>query len=370
MGKTAEEKINKLGFGFLRLPKAEGSYDFTTVNEMVDRFMEQGTRYFDTCYTYLDGNSERGIKECVVKRYPRESFLLADKLPGYFCKTYRDCRKYFEIEKERCGVSYFDVYMLHWLNREHYEIAKRLRQFDFLQELKDKKEAVKIGFSYHDDATLLDEILSEHPEVDVVQIQLNYLDWESKGVQARACYEVCEKHGKDVYVMEPVKGGTLVDLPPEAEQILAHCHPEWSTAKWALAFAQSLPCVKIVLSGMNTVQQMEENLQPMSLLNETELDSLRQATEIINTSTAIPCTACEYCKSHCKKKIPIPDYFKMYNEYMRYPKESWKIAPAYISTAKVYAKASGCAACGICKEHCPQHIDIPLELKKVAAAFE
>ena len=246
--------INKLGFGFLRLPKKDGELDWQTICSMVDVFMDGGGVFFDTCYTYLNGLSEAAIRKCVVERKHRDSFQLCDKLPGYLFKSYEDCQKYFDEELSRCGVEWFDILMLHWLNDENYAIAEKYDEFRFLREKKAEGKVKRIGFSYHGDAALLDRILTAHPEVDVVLMQLNYLDWESEGIQSRKCYETCLRHGKSVMVMEPVKGGTLAKLPEDAEAKLRAVHPNWTPSDWALRFVQSLPGVEIALSGMGTVE--------------------------------------------------------------------------------------------------------------------
>ncbi|MBE6541744.1 MAG: 4Fe-4S dicluster domain-containing protein [Ruminococcaceae bacterium] len=362
--------MNKTGFGFLRLPKKDknikDSYDWEEINKMVDSFMELGGKYFDTCYTYLNGYSEYGIRECVTKRKDRDTFILADKLPGYNCKCYEDCRKFFDEELERCGVTYFDVYMLHWLNQENYNTAEKYDQFRFLREVKESEEAKQIGFSYHDSASLLDEILTKHPEVDVVQLQINYLDWDTAGIESRKCYETCVKHGKKVIVMEPIKGGTLASLPEEAESLLKSVHPEWTSASWALRFVQSLPEVIVCLSGMSSVEQVEENMCQFDVLTESDIEYLWNVRDIIERNTAVPCTGCRYCVDHCPMNIRIPDYFKMFNELSRYPNEGWKIKPAYGQAAKGYSKASDCISCGACESHCPQNIKIPEQMKSVA----
>ena len=362
--------INKLGFGFLRLPELGDSYDWSGICAMVDRFLELGGRYFDTCYTYLDGNSERAIRECLVKRYPRDQFQLAEKLPGYLCKTYDDCQRYFDEELERCGVTWFDVYMLHWLNGKNYAIAEKLDQFRFLREKKAAGLAKRIGFSYHDNADLLDRILTAHPEVDVVQLQINYLDWESAGIESRKCYEVCQAHGKSVLVMEPVKGGTLAALPEDAEVLLKEIHPDWSAADWALRFVQSLPQVEICLSGMNALPQIEANLRPFEPLGPAELDCLEKITGIIESQVKVACTGCRYCVTHCPKKIPIPDIFRMYNELSRYPDEGWKIRPSYQQLTQAQGKASDCICCRSCQKHCPQHLTIPEHIAQAAEVLE
>ena len=361
--------MSELGFGFLRLPKTADDYDWKELCAMTDAFLEQGGRYFDTCYTYLDGNSEKGIRDCLVRRHPRENYLLADKLPGYMCSSRQDARRFFDESRRRCGVDRFDVYMLHWLNRENLVSAEQYDQFGFLASLKEQGLAGRIGFSYHDSAALLDEILTRHPQVDLVQIQLNYLDWDAAGIEAGKCYDVCLRHRKSVVVMEPVKGGTLSALPPEAEAKLRARRPDWSPSRWALAFARSLPGTEIVLSGMSTLSQVEENTRPFLPLGPEDTELLFEAAAIINRQTAVGCTGCGYCLPHCPQSIPIPDYFKMYNELRRYPAEGWKIRPVYESLAREKARASDCIGCGSCAEHCPQRLAIPELMKDVSLAM-
>lgn len=362
--------INKLGFGFLRLPKREDDYDWDAVSAMVDAFMNGGGFYFDTCYTYLDGFSEIGINKCVVQRKPRNSFQLCNKLPGYLFKSYDDCQRYFEIELQRCGVDYFDVLMLHWLNDKNYAIAEKCDEFRFLREKKAEGIAKRIGFSYHGNAALLDKILAAHPEVDVVLLQINYLDWESAGIQSRKCYETCVHHGKKVIVMEPVKGGTLATLPAEAEKKLRSIHPEWAPADWALRFVQSLPEVEICLSGMRTVEQVEANIKPFEPLTEEEMSLLMETRNLVENKIAIACTGCQYCVPYCTQKIPIPTYIKMYNEVFRYPDDDWKIIPSYRQVTLTAGKASACIECHSCEKHCPQNLTIANYIKTIAKRFE
>ena len=362
--------INKLGFGFLRLPKKDGELDWQTICSMVDVFMGGGGVFFDTCYTYLDGLSEAAIRKCVVERKPRDSFQLCDKLPGYLFKSYGDCQKYLDIELERCGVEFFDVLMLHWLNDDNYAIAEKYDEFRFLREKKAEGKAKRIGFSYHGDAALLDKILTGHPEVDVVLLQLNYLDWESEGIQSRKCYETCLRHGKSVMVMEPVKGGTLAKLPDDAEAKLRLRHPDWTPSDWALRFVQSLPGVEICLSGMGAVEQVQSNIQPFEPLTGEETALLAEVAEIIRGKTAIGCTGCGYCVNHCPKQIPIPKYIKLYNEITRYPGDDWKIIPTYHQMALSAGKASDCIGCHSCEKHCPQKLTISEHMKTIAQRFE
>jgi len=362
--------INKLGFGFLRLPKKDGELDWQTICSMTDVFLDGGGVFFDTCYTYLDGLSEAAIRKCVVERKSRNSFLLCDKLPGYLFKSYGDCQKYFDMELERCGVEFFDILMLHWLNDENYAIAEKYDEFRFLREKKSEGKAKRIGFSYHGDAALLDSILTDHPEVDVVLMQLNYLDWESEGIQSRKCYETCLHHGKSVMVMEPVKGGTLASIPEEAEAKLRAVHPDWTPSDWALRFVQSLPGVEVCLSGMGSVEQVRANIQPFDTLTEAEADLLTEAAEIIRGKTAIGCTGCGYCLSHCPKYIPIPQHIKLYNEISRYPGDDWKIIPTYHQLTISSGKASSCISCKACEKYCPQKLPIADHMKTIAKAFE
>lgn len=361
--------MNKLGFGFLRLPQKDGHWDEQAINAMVDAFLEGGGTYFDTAYTYLDGQSELAIRKSLVERKPRDAFRLCDKLPGYLCKSCRDCQVYFETMLARCGVDDFDVLMLHWLNEEHYAIAQRCDEFRFLREKKAEGLAREIGFSFHGSAALLDRILTDHPEVDRVLIQINYLDWESAGIESRNCYEVCLRHGVKVTVMEPVKGGTLATLPPEAEKKLEAHHPDWTPSDWALRFVQSLPGVDICLSGMGSREQVQANIRPFSPLEPEEVSLLMEARDIIQQKTAIGCTGCGYCAPHCPKDIPIPLYIRMYNELFRYPEDDWKILPGYRQATLSAGKATDCIACHSCESHCPQKLTIAAHMKTIGQRF-
>ena len=362
--------INKLGFGFLRLPRQGESLDWKTIESMVDLFLENGRSFFDTCYTYLDGLSEEAIRRCVVQRYPRDRFQLSEKLPGYLFQSYQDCQKYFELELQRCGVEWFDVLMLHWLNDENYAIAEQYDEFRFLREKKAEGLAKRIGFSFHGSAALLDQILTAHPEVDLVLMQLNYLDWESEGIQSRKCYETCLRHGKSVLVMEPVKGGTLAKIPEEAETMLRNVRPDWTPSDWAMRFVQSLPGVEICLSGMGTAEQVTANLKPFAPLTQEEIRLLGEAAEIIRGKTAIGCTGCAYCVPHCPKEIPIPQYIRLYNELCRYPGDDWKVVPTYHQISLTAGKASDCIGCKSCEMHCPQKLTISDYMERIAQRFE
>lgn len=358
--------MNKLGFGFLRLPQKDGTTDYETVNQMVDRFLAAGGRVFDTSYTYSDGESERAIGKILSARHNRESFHLITKLPGYMAESYEDCFRFFEESASRCGVTYFDTYMLHWMCEKHYKIAQKQRQFDFLQELKRSGKAKRIGFSFHDTPELLERILTEHPEVDCVLLQINYLDWEAPGIQSKDCYAVAKKHGKEILVMEPAKGGRLASVPEEAAALLNQIDPGKSPAFHAIRFVQSLDGVQTVLSGMSSPEQVTENLLPVTVMNEQEISLMTQAAKIIRAATAIGCTGCGYCLTHCPMELPIPQLFALYNTYASYPRHKWKVTPAYRA---LDVNASACVACGSCIEHCPQKLPIPEHMEEIARIF-
>jgi len=363
--------MNKLGFGFLRLPQTgNNNIDWTILEAMVDEFLDGGGTYFDTAYTYLDGRSEAALKRAVVERHPRASFQIADKLPGWKVTCQKDCEKYFQEQCKRCGVDFFDVYLLHWLNQANYAIAERFDEFGFLNRLKAEERIGKTGFSYHGDAATLEKILQAHPDVDVVQLQINYLDWDDPAMEAHKCYNIAASYGKEIVVMEPVKGGTLANLPEEALRLLRQAAPSESAASWAIRFSQSLEQVSIVLSGMNTMEQMRDNMRDMPPLTAEEYTLLENAAAIIAKNTAVPCTGCRYCVKECPKNIAIPDYFRIYNAYRRFPEEGWKITPVYASLAQSNGKASDCIHCHTCERNCPQQIPIIRWLKEAAKALE
>ena len=364
--------FGKFGFGFLRLPHMDpndpADVDLETTKQMVDLYLQRGFRYFDTAYTYLNGKSEEALRLALVQRYPRQAFLIADKLPcGALCGG-KKAEDIFAEQLARCGVDYFDVYLLHGLDGEDAAFAEEQGCFDFLQQLKQAGKVRYIGFSFHDTADVLDGILTRHPEVDVVQIQLNYLDWENEIIQSRACWEVCQKHRKPVIVMEPVKGGTLASIPAEAENLFCGEAP----AHRAIRFAASQEGVALVLSGMSTVEQVEENSSFMSSfrpLTEGETQVLKTAAEIIRKAVAIPCTGCSYCTEGCPVGIPIPQYFALYNERKR---DGWQVnaEDRYQALLKRLPAARDCISCGSCQQNCPQKLRIPESLKQVSEIFD
>ena len=364
--------FGKLGFGFLRLPHTDpddpNDVDLETTKQMVDLFLQRGFRYFDTAYIYLNGKSEEYLRQALVERYPREDFRIATKLPCGALHSGKNPEEIFAEQLTRCGVDYFDVYLLHGLDGEDAVFAEEQGCFEFLNELKKTGKARFTGFSFHDTADVLDNILIRHPEVDVVQIQLNYLDWENDIIQSRACWEVCRKHGKPMIVMEPVKGGTLASIPAEAEKLFGGEPP----AHRAIRFAASQEGVALVLSGMSTLAQVDENTTFMSCfkpLTEEETQVLKSAAGIIRNAVAIPCTGCSYCTEGCPAGVPIPQYFALYNERKR---DGWQVNAEgrYQTLIKKYPPACDCISCGRCQQNCPQKLLIPELIQQVSDLFD
>ena len=366
----------RLGFGCLRLPRNNPD-DASDVNldemkRMVDAFIGAGFRYFETAYSYLNRKSECFVREALTSRYPRDRYELTTKLPCLEMSAADSPERYLDEQLEKCGVDWFDGYLLHSLDAAHYALAERAGWFEFLQRVKQTGRARRVGFSFHDTADVLDRILTAHPEVDVVQLQLNYLDWENPIIQSRACYEVCVRHGKPVIVMEPVKGGTLANPPEAARRALERIHPDRAPADWALRFAAGLPGVTMVLSGMSDMAQLTENMRTLSRpepLTDAEREALARCGQIIRESVAIPCTGCAYCAEGCPRAIPIPQLFALYNEDRR---DGWQAnaRSRYVHATQAGGRASDCLGCGRCMRSCPQHIDIVSGLRQVAARLE
>lgn len=367
----------KLGFGCMRLPMSEGTVggegvvDTRQVCAMVDAFLEQGFCYFDTAHGYIAQKSEPTVRQCLVERHPRDRYLLTDKLSGTFFQTEEEIRPFFESQLEITGAGYFDFYLMHALNANQYQKFTECNAFQVAQQLKNEGKIRHVGISFHDTPEVLEQILSEHPEIEVVQIQFNYADLEDPKVQSLAVYEVCRRHGKPVIVMEPVKGGNLVKLPDDARAVLDALHGG-SPASYAIRFAAGFPGMLMVLSGMSTPEQVQDNISFMKdfkPLDETELAAIAKVQEIFRSKNLIPCTGCRYCTDGCPKQIAIPELFATMNAKQIH--HDWHTDYYYNA---VYAlpghKASDCVKCGKCESVCPQHLPIRQLLENVANEFE
>ena len=372
-------KGKKLGFGLMRLPLLnpddDASVDIEQVKEMVDLFISRGFTYFDTAIMYNGFQSQRAAKAAIVDRYPRSSFTLATKLHNEFFDSFEDRDRVFNEQLEQTGAGYFDYYLLHGIEAESYPKYEQFDCFNWLLDKKAKGLVKHAGFSFHDTPELLDEILTKHPEMEFVQIQLNYLDWESKWIQSRAVYEMATKHGKPVIVMEPVKGGTLAKLPEAAVQMFKNADPELSIPSWAIRFAASQENVMMVLSGMSNMEQMRDNMSFMENfkpLNAEEIAMTHKAADIIIEQITVPCTGCSYCTGGCPMHIAIPHYFSLYNEDMREDldeAESINVTK-YAKLTETHGRAGDCIACGQCEGVCPQHLPIIKLMQKVSAHFD
>lgn len=365
------EKIKKnFGFGYMRLPMKNGEVDVAETSRMVDTFLDAGFNYFDTAHGYLDGKSERAIKTCLSSRHPRESYVLTDKLTGEYFKKEEDVRPLFEAQLAACGVEYFDFYLMHAQNAAYFQHFKACRAYETAFELKAEGKVRHVGISFHDRPEVLEQILNEYPQIEIVQIQLNYLDFEDPAVQSRACYEVCCKRGKPVIVMEPVKGGHLADLPEQAKKILDELHGG-SAASYAIRFAAGFPGIQMVLSGMSNLAQMLDNLSYMKdfkPLDEREMAAVKRVQEVYKSMDLIRCTACRYCTAGCPKHISIPDLFTAMNAKQTH--HDWNSDYYYGIHTHDGRRASDCIRCGQCEKVCPQHLHIRDLLQDVAKEFD
>ena len=359
------------GFGCMRPPMKGEEVDIEQMQQMVDTFLDNGFNYFDTAHGYVQGKSETVLNECLTSRYKRDQYILTDKLTNVFFKNEGDIRPLFEKQLARCGVDYFDYYLMHAQGAENYLFFKSCRAYETAFALKAEGKIRHVGISFHDKASVLEQILTEYPGIEVVQIQFNYADYDDPAVESRRCYEVCREHGKPVIVMEPVKGGNLVNLPGDAGKILDDLHGG-SPASYAIRFAAGFEGIEMVLSGMSSLSQMQDNISYMKdfkPLNDMELKAVARVQKIIHDMDLISCTACRYCIDGCPKNISIPDLFACMNAKNMY--HDWNADYYYnMVHTRNKGKASDCIKCGICEKACPQHLRIRDLLAEVAAEFE
>ncbi|MBQ2605233.1 MAG: aldo/keto reductase [Clostridiales bacterium] len=367
------DEMPKLGFGLMRLPEKDGAIDIEQVSQMADSYMEAGFNYFDTAYVYHGGNSEKVVKEAIVKRFPRESFTIATKLPAWFLHSPEDRDKVFQEQLDRCGVDYFDFYLLHSLeDGNNYDTYEKYDCFNWGIKKRDEGRIRHFGFSFHGTPELLVQVLDKHPEIEFVQIQLNYADWDNKIVHSGELYEILRDRNIPMIIMEPAKGGKLACLDDECAEILKAIRPEKSLASWAFRYVGSLPGIATILSGMSTPEQMEDNIntfKDFEPLSEEELAAIDKVKEIMNRVELAGCTSCKYCVEGCPMGISIPDVISAVNTKRKFPGD---MRPQFFYNGLVdrYSHASDCIACGQCEGVCPQHLPIISLMQEAVEKFE
>lgn len=372
--------MTRLGMGMMRLPlldeNNQTSIDYEHVNKMVDAYMDAGFNHFDTAYVYHEGVGEDAFKKCVVDRYPRDSFTISTKLPLFIITEESQLEPIFAEQLKNCGVEYFDYFMLHNVSGFTDTAWKNVDLYSFIQKKKEEGYIKHIGISTHGDAEFLEEILFDHPELEFVLLQINYLDWEDEAIEARKCWEVARKYDKEILIMEPYKGGFLADVPEEAEKLMKEYNPDNSVISWAMRFVANLEDVSIVLTGASTLEQIESNIEEFKNaepLNDDELKLLEEVSEIINSNITVDCTKCRYCVDSCAEEIDIAKLFDLYNKHKMLGRDDWsQFGNAYLNYSKLdgVGIASDCIECENCIEECPQQINIPEVLKDVAKTFE
>ena len=362
--------MKNFGFGCMRLPMKDNEVDLIQFSKMIELFMNNGFTYFDTAHGYLAGKSEMAIKECLTSKYPRESYQLTNKLTGNYFNSQEEIIPLFNEQLKACGVTYFDYYLMHAQNKALFEKFKKCKAYETSIQLLKEGKIKHFGISFHDKADVLEQILVEYPEIEVVQIQFNYLDYNSASVEGKKCYEVARKHNKEVLIMEPVKGGALINLPKEAQEVFDKLNGG-SYASYAIRFAASFEGVKMVLSGMSNIEQMEDNISFMKdfkPFTKQEFDAVNKVCDIFNKQNLIACTACRYCMDGCIKNIPIPEIFSCMNEKKKY--NDWNSNYYYNISTSNKGKASDCIKCGKCEKLCPQYLPIRDLLVEAKDIFE
>lgn len=357
----------------MRLPKKNDQIDIEETKEMVDEFLSNGFTYFDTAYVYDQGDSEKAIKEALVDRYPRDSYQLATKLNAWMgCQDEESAKQQFFTSLERTGAEYFDYYLLHALMEKNYKLYDDYHLWDFIKELKEKGLIKHYGFSYHSGPELLDKLLTEHPDVDFIQLQINYADWKNPEVTARENYEVARKHNKPIIIMEPIKGGSLANPIKEVEEVLKEADPQTSIASWAMRYAASLDGVLTVLSGMSNIEQMRDNILTLKYfekLDKEQIKTIEKVQEILENVESIPCTGCHYCTKGCPQNIPIPEIFKARNKQLVW-NQNRKAEDEYLNAIEGKGRASDCIECEQCEAACPQNIKVISWLKDSSKALD